>query len=552
MKKIQHKLLILTFLLYGLGSLLLSCDDFLDRAPGVNLDEEKVFSTYETAYKYQADIYSNLRKGFCVLGSFQPVPLACATDEAEASSGWHTSNNLNMGSYDNIDNVLFDNYEGIRKANKFLSKIDVIPFPNAESKNHLTGETYFLRAFYFHEIIKRYGGMPVLNDKILSPNDNWNLPREPYKTCVEAILSDLEKAIAALPLSVNENDLGRITRGAAMSLKARVLLYAASPLWDDEFTSSDKWANAAQAALEVIELSENAGKVYQLYTTGNGANDYEEQFFVRPPQNREVIFWYNDSPKKFGEDEISVWSPSGEGFSGAAGAVWATQNFTDLYETINGLPREEDATYDPAHPYEKLDPRFYKTILYNGATWQGKEIQTFVGGKNRIKTTDCKTGYFVRKYLPESVAADASTASYHNWQYIRLAEIFLIYAEAINEAEGPEKACQYVNYIRYRSGMPALPANLQQAEMRERIKHERAIELAFEGHRWWDLRRRKEGEKYLNGAFYGMDINKNEDGSFTYNRVVFETRIFTEKMNLYPIPMEEMNKNKKMIQNAGW
>ncbi|GHV09879.1 carbohydrate-binding protein [Bacteroidia bacterium] len=530
---------------------LFGCDEFLDRAPGLNLDEDKVFSTYETAYRFHADIYSNLRKGFNILGSFQPVPLACASDEAEGSSGWHSSNNLNTGAYDGIDDVLFNDYEGIRKANLFLSKTSVIPFPDEETKKHLLGEVYFLRAFYFHDVIKRYGGMPLLNDIILYPNDKLNVPRSSYKTCVEAILADLEKAIPMLPYSVGSNESGRATKGAAMALKARLLLYAASPLWNNEFTNADKWQLAANAALDVIDLKENGTNVYALYNTGAGANDYEQQFFVRPPDNREVIFWYNDEPKKFDADEIMVWAPSGEGFLGA-GAVWPTQNFVDLYETKNGKTIDEDSEYNPLQPCENRDPRFYRTILYNGAVWQDVTVETFVGGKHRLKTTDCRTSYYVRKYLPESVRSTASTASYHNWQFMRLAELYLNYAEAINEAEGPGKAYWYINEIRNRSGMPDLPGSLTQAQMRERIKRERAVELAFEEHRWWDVRRWMEGDKYFNGAFYGMDIVKNADGTFTSNRVVFETRVFTSKMNLYPIPISEMNKNDRYVQNQGW
>lgn len=531
---------------------LCSCNDFLDRAPDLNLDEDKVFGDYETAYKYHADIYSGLRKGFNVLGSFQPVPLACASDEAEASSGWHTSNDLNMGSYDGVDNVLDNNYTGIRKANIFLSKVPVIPFPDIETERYLTGEAYFLRAFYFHEIVKRYGGKPLLNDKVLAPNDNLNLPRNSYRECVDAIVADLDCAADLLPLTVEEADLGRPTRGAALALKSRVLLYAASPVWDREITDADKWVRAAEAALEVINLKDGASPVYGLYSTGAGADDYEQQFFVRPPENREVIFWFNDLPKGFSSDEISVWAPSGEGYMGK-GAIWPTQNFVDLYEMSNGLPIDDpDSGYDEANPYENRDPRFYKTIIYNGSAWQGITAETYLGGRHRLKITNCRTGYFVRKYLPETVRSNSSVTAYHNWQYIRLAEIYLNYAEAINEAEGPAKAYDYVNAVRRRSGMPDLPAGLSQEEMRLRIQRERAVELSFEDHRWWDVRRWKLGEKYFNGPFYGMLITRGDDGTFEAVRTVFENRIYTSKMNLYPIPTGELNKNSSYVQNPGW
>lgn len=151
------------------------------------------------------------------------------------------------------------NYEGIRKANVFLSKKDIIPFPSQEMRERLLGETLFLRAFFFHEIIKRYGGMPILNDKLLYPNDNLSLPRNSYMECVNAILEDLKQAIGLLPVTVNENEQGRITRGVAMALKARVLLYAASPLWDKENTNPEKWKLAYEAAADVLNLKDEDG-----------------------------------------------------------------------------------------------------------------------------------------------------------------------------------------------------------------------------------------------------------------------------------------------------
>lgn len=537
-------------------AIVFSCDDYLDRAPDLNLDEEKIFNNYETAYKFQADIYSNLLKGFNVLGDFDPAPIACATDEAESRFGWNTSNSFNVGAYDNVDNQIARNYDGIRKANIFLSKKDVIPFPTQEIKNHLIGETLFLRAFFFHEIIKRYGGMPILNDILLSPNDNLNLPRNSYMECVNAILEDLKNAISLLPVTVDENDLGRVTRGAAMALKSRVLLYAASPLWDKENSDTKKWEKAYAAAKELIDLKDDSGNdVYKLLDRGKGAEDYEDVFLLRPNEgNTEVIFWYNSVPVGFTDSEIKVWAPAGENFGGI-GAVSPTQNFVDMYEMDNGIPINEIGSgYDEQNPYENRDPRFYKTIIYNGSVWQGTTAELFVGGKHRSTKDKCRTGYYVRKYLPENVSEKSSNKSYHNWIYFRLAEIYLNYAEALNETlDKPSKEVyDAVNIIRSRSGMPDLPDNLTKDEMRKRIKNERAIELSFEEHRWWDVRRWKDGVKNFNGPMYEMEIIKQDDGSFIYNKVAFETRVFSEKMNLYPIPKAEMDKNPLYEQNEGW
>lgn len=547
-----------------LSLLLFSCDkDFLERAPDLNLDEEAVFTVFENAQRFQADIYSHLTNGFNRVGNFQPVPMSSAADESDSYMGYHGTQPLNNGSYEGIDVQLFNYYGGIRKANIFLSKLDIIPFPNESIRNAMVGEVYFLRAFYFFEIIKRFGGMPILKE-ILMPGDDLMLPRNTYSESVEAILDDCEQAIGLLPANRPDNELGRITKGAAMALKARVLLYAASPQWDHEITTLNKWQLAADAALAVIDLTDEDGnRVYELYNNGNGADDYEKLFFTRRNQgNREVIFHLHAAPINFDHPQHSVWAPKGDGFQGA-GAVAPTQNFVDLFEMDNGqLIHEPGSGYDPGNPYQNRDPRFYKTILYNGALWQGTEVETFLSpdldpaknGKHRRNLSEyTSTGYYVRKYMPEEVRHSTSVTAYRNWIFFRLAEMYLNYAEALNEAQGPvAEVYEALNHVRSRSGVVNLPQGLNQNEMRERIINERAIELSFEEHRWWDARRWLKASEWFNGEMYQMYIEKDETGQLTYSKVPFEIRIFREYMNLYPIPISEMNKNPELHQNPGW
>ena len=542
---------------------LVSCEnDFLDRAPDLNLDEEKVFTIYENAQRYHADIYSHLIDGFNRLGNYQPVPMSSASDESDSYMGWHGTQTLNFGSYDDVDNQIFNYYSGIRKANIFLSKLDVIPFPNESSKNHLSGEAYFLRAFYFFEIIKRYGGMPIITD-ILIPGDNLIFPRNSYKDCVDYILADCEEAIKLLPVTSPDNELGRATKGAAMALKARMLLYAASPLWELEITNANKWQLAADAAKAVIDLKDEDGNpAYELYDKGNGADDYERLFFTRRNNgNKEVIFHKHQGTVDFNNQQINVWAPKGDGFEGT-GSVAPTQNFVDLFEMGNGkLINEEGSGYDPNNPYINREPRFYKTILYNGAVWQGITVETFVSpdlnqslnGKHRkILAEYTSTGYYVRKYLPEEVKTKTTVRAYHDWIYFRLAEMYLNYAEALNEAQGPTtEVYAALNAVRSRSGVVDMPAGLDKEEMRERIMNERAIELSFEEHRWWDARRWKKGAEWFGGEMYEMYIVK-DGGTLTYTVKPFETRVYRDYMDLYPIPISEMNKNPLFQQNPGW
>lgn len=319
-----------------MGFTMQACDDYLDRAPELPLDDETVFTIFSNAERFHNDVYGNLQSRFNAVGDYQPVPLSSASDESDSPMGYHGTQNFNMGIYDGVDANLSNYYSGIRKANTFLSKIDVIPFPSENKKKQMLGEIYFLRAFYFNEIIKRFGGMPIMDEnRIIMPGQNMNYARNTYKECVEFILADLALAIDFLPTTITETEYGRATKGAAMALKARVLLFAASPLWKNDM-GEDLWQQAADAAKSVIDLKDGSEQVYKLYDTGNGAADYEQLFFTRREAgNKEVIFYRHTGPVGFSSSEIQVWSPKG-GNLGGDGAVAPTQNFVDLFEMSNG------------------------------------------------------------------------------------------------------------------------------------------------------------------------------------------------------------------------
>lgn len=571
MSKIKY---ILFILILGL----VSCDDYLDRAPDVNLDEEKVFTDFLNAQRFQADIYSGLTSRFNAVGNYQPVPLSSASDESESNAGYHGTKGFNMGTYNGLDANISFYYSAIRKANLFLKNAERIPFPDNQTKEQMLGEVYFLRAFYYNEILKRFGGMPILTEEnLFIPGDDLMRPRDTYRDCFAFIMTDLEKAINMLSVTLNTNEYGRATKGAAMALKARVLLYAASPLFskqkgilgmdgtvDDWYEKDGKtwWLKAAEAAKAVIDLTDKTGNLaYSLYQTSaqNKADDYEKLFFKRHEHgNNEIIFYKHAAPAGFGSDEINVWMPSGD--FGGAGAVQPTQNFVDLFEMSNGKYIDEAGSgYDPLTPYLNRDPRFYKIIIYHGSTWQGTKMD--------LSTTSAQfpsgtflTGYFVRKYVPEEVKKNSTTTSYHNWIFFRLAELYLDYAEAMNEAEGPtQRVRDAVNTVRARSGVVPLPAELtgDKQSMRKRIQRERAIELCFEEQRWWDARRWSSGEdgelatKWFSGQMIRMVITKSGNDS-NFSREAYYTRIFQPTNNLYQIPLSEMYKNPLFVQNPGY
>lgn len=555
-----------------------ACDDFLDRTPTSNLDEEKVFSVYLNAQRYQADIYSGLTQRFNAVGSFNPVPLSSASDESESNPGYSGTKAFNMGNYNGVDANIYDLYAAIRKANTFFKNASKIPFPDNATKDKMLGEVYFLRAFYYNELLKRFGGMPILTEAdLMMPGDNLMRPRNSYRECFAFIMSDIEKAISMLPVTIPTNEYGRATKGAAMALKARMLLYAASPLYsqktgllgvggqvDDWLDKDNKswWLKAAEAAKAVIDLKDGDGAlVYELYktTAANRADDYEKLFFKRREHgNKEVIFYKHEAPVGIKSSQISVWMPSGD--FGGAGEVQPTANFVKLFEMSDGKYIDEPGTsYDPAKPYLNRDPRFYKIIIYHGSSWQGKTVD--------LSTTSAQfpsgtflTGYFVRKYIPEEVKKETSVTAYHNWIYFRLAEMYLNYAEAMNEVEGPtQRVRDAVNAVRSRSGVVNLPVALtsDKKAMRLRLQRERAIELCFEEQRWWDARRWSTGEegelaqKWFGGAMLKTVVTKN-GSTVSYSEEPYFTRIYQPYNNYYQIPLGEMDKNPLFVQNPGY
>jgi len=574
MKGIKYIYIIILMGLMGL----MGCDDFLERTPKVALSEDAVFTNYENARRFQADIYSAVVQRFNAMGSYQPVPMSSASDESESNAGYHGTKTFNMGNYDGADDRIELFYTAIRKANLFLKNVYRIPFPDDDTKNKIVGEVYFLRAYYFNEMLKRFGGMPIMTENdLLKPGDNLMRERNTYRECFSFIMSDLSKAIEMLPVTVSTSDYGRATKGAAMALKARMLLYAASPLFskksglvgvggtvDDWMDKDNKtwWLKAAEAAQAVIDLKDEDGNpAYALYQTSatDKAKDYENLFYTRRENgNKEVIFYCHETPVGVGADQISVWMPSGD--FGGAGAVQPTNNFVKLFEMSNGRYIDEaGSNYNAETPYLNRDPRFYKIILYQGCTWQGATLDMSTT-TTQFPSGTFLTGYFVRKYVPESVKKNSTTTVYHNWIFYRLAEMYLNYAEAMNEVEGPtQRVRDAVNAVRSRSGVINIPESLSNTKetMRVRLQRERAIEFCFEEQRWWDARRWSTGDqgelasKWFGGPMYKVVITKS-GGKVTYSEEPYYTRIYQSKNNLYQIPLSEMDKNPLFIQNPGY
>jgi starch-binding outer membrane protein, SusD/RagB family len=439
-------------------------------------------------------------------------------------------------------------YRSIREVNYALTNIEKVNM-SAGLKERLIGELKFIRAYRYHDIIRNYGKAVLVGDDVTQLGDNLTDPklfkRTSIKESIDYAVVQLNEAAQALPLNNDDNwALGRATKGAALALKSRLLLYAASPLYN-----TGTWTDAAAAAKAVMDLNK-----YSLFQGG-----YRELFLTE--KNNEAIF---ERLFTFGAPHVRLEISNGpNGYEGWGGNL-PLQNLVDDYLMLDGKPITDPTSgYDPQNPYANRDPRFYATILYNGAPYRGRTVETFMpGGKDspdgNSNWNTSKTGYYLRKFLDDSnpIINPWEVAGRQPWFYIRYAEILLNYAEAQNEAVGPDASVYAaINSIRSRQSvnMPPVTPGLTQAQMREVIRRERRIELAFEEHRFYDVRRWKIAEETENKAAEGITVTKNGN-TFTYTRkVALSGRSFAAKHYWLPIPRAEIQaSNNQLEQNSGY
>jgi hypothetical protein len=410
-----------------------------------------------------------------------------------------------------------------------------------------------MRAMSYFELTKRYGGVPLLSDKVLTLTDAVNIPRNTYAECIQYIVSECD-AISGLLLKepVTAVQVGRITQGSALALKARALLYAASPL-NNPSNDLAKWQAAAAAAKAVIDLNFYAlnASFVNAFITRN-----DKEVILAFQQARNLNLERANSPAGYVSDLYT-----------SNGSTSPSQDLVDAFPTITGRAiTDAGSGYSASNPYANRDPRFEATIFYNGSQWLGRAVETFEGGRDKPNTSmiQTKTGYYLRKFLPNLATATNYAAADHNFIIFRYAEVLLNYAEAVNEAAdlAANRTIAYTQLtnLRKRAGITAgtgslygLTANMTQAQMRAAIKLERRIEMAFEEHRFWDVRRWNTGTSDFNKTLRGMKITRVSPGVFTYQIVNVEPVVFiAPKMNLYPIPFAELQANSALTQNPGW
>ena len=539
-----------------------SCNGFLDREEDSFIDKTATFDSYNRTKQYLTYAYTLLPDG---LNRFsREAMLASATDDAEfaiESAEIQQFNNGSWNALNNQDDVWNRYYSGISKCCTLLENTDHVnldisrldPDKQVEYANSLKdirmwrAEARFLRAYFHFELLKRYGPIPIVTST-LSINGNYeNTPRPTMKEVVDFIAKECDIAADTLELTPwrNVNDaFGRATKGAALALKSRLLLYAASPLYVDfgdtnetnKPTDIAMWKSAADAAKAVIDLNQ-----YEL------ASSYAD-LFKNDFQNKEYIF-----VRRYAANSDFEKSNFPVSFGGKGGTN-PSQNLVDDYEMLDGTPFDWNDPAKAAQPFENRDARLGATILMNMAPFKGKKVATYPEGADASPNPNAtKTGYYLRKFLNEDVNIQTGGSSGgHVVPLFRLAEIYLNYVEALNECDptNPDIAL-YLNKVRNRASLPNVSA-LSQEQMRAVIQHERRVELAFEEHRSWDVRRWKIASSTLGAPLMGVQIERKPLGGYTYMPVKVEQRVFQPKMYWYPIPQSEVLKLKQWKQNNGW
>ena len=539
---------------------LVGCTDKMDYHEYTNYGKEYVFSDFGRTAAFVNNIYSYL--DYDLLGT---TSLASACDEAEMALNYSNVLDYTNWNWTALNpKSQWNYYTPIRAANYFLENglnlefSDLILNQDYEAQMKRYGryqyEVRLLRAYYYFLLVRAYGDVPFTT-KVLTEAEANSLERTPASQVFDFIISECDVVAPQLPVDYSKLDndaaggtnpeAGRVTRGAALALKARASLYCASKLFNDS-ENRDLYKRAATASLDVINYCGENNITLGKYTDLWGADNWKasEMIFVR----------------RVGDTDDPERTNFPIGMENAKSGNCPTQTLVDAYEMKNGgEPNQKD-------PYTGRDPRFAMTIAVNGDKWPNTNpnpLEIYTGGRDAAPVPYATpTGYYVKKYVDGATDISASTSSggkRHSWITFRLGEFLLNYAEAtfkyfgsadIKDAELTMTAREAVNKVRKRTGvdMPDFPEGMSSSDFWSRYKNERMVELAFEGHRFWDVRRWKEGGFTSIGR---MLITKNSDDSFTYTRSI-KALVWDDKMYFYPIPDSEIRKNPNLKQNPGW
>lgn len=568
---------------------LTSCSEQMDYHEYTNYDKEYIKRNFGNVGGFITDIYTDLDSDF---GSYSGAVLGAASDEAEYA---YTGNEIyeffngSWGPSNPKSGTWTKSYHAISNCNLYLEEFTGLTFPELQQNadysrqmfryNNYQYEVRFLRAYFYFNLVRQYGDIPF-SDHVFTPDEANTLTRKPAQEIFDFIISECDDISGEGKIVKDYSDLGdmsmgvaetgRANRTAVLALKARAALYAASPLFNTNAIGSEAylelWHRALTANNELIQTCENSKmKLVTNYSSLFSESNWEKA-------TSELIFGRrNAESNSFEAYNFPV------GVEGGKGGNCPTQTLVDAYEmATTGLrPDEEGSGFNEKKPYDGRDPRFAATIIKNGdgggseedgkrwPSYNENTIQTFYGGMNGEPLSGATpTGYYLRKYCNQSVdlRSGKSTKAKHTWVIFRLGEFYLNYAEAIfrymgNNAnvkteEFTMTAVEALNKTRKRAGIKEVEAGIDADVFWKKYKNERMVELAFEGHRFWDVRRWKEANEHFTSVDE-MKITKNQDNSYTYTRKTVD-RIWDDKMYLFPIPQTERAKNPNLSQNPGW
>lgn len=549
---------LVTFLLF------VSCAD-LEYTEQTTRDEKWTYEYFGEGIKNLVfDIYAQVYNN--EFDSNSAYFLAGATDEAQYALETGAVNNYINGGWspaNPYDRTYTKAYTAIADANMFLEKLDEADITDWQYNPDYSKwvaqlelfpyEVRFLRAYFYFELFRTYGDVPLVTTTLTNAQAN-SVERTSADKIVQFIVDECDAIAPYLPVSyVTEvnSEIGRATRVAVAALKARTLLYAASPLYNKSGDKA-KWAKAAEACKYILDNASNWGLKLSAYGSLWG----HDAFF-----NPELIFGLGR-----GESNAFEMANYPIGVENGSSGNCPTQSLVDQYEyQDNGetfgqrYPGSIDLTL--VDPYEGLDPRFALTVVKNGDEWpsngaQKKAIETFAGGFNAApKYGATPTGYYLRKYVDGScvTTADNQTSRRHTWIIFRLGEFYLDYAEAVYNATGSANDATYgmtaneaINVLRNRPDIQMPEFTEDGSDWVTRYERERLVELAFENHRFWDVRRWKKAEQYFKTI---QVATISSDLQLTRSTV---NRTWDEKMYFYPIPQSELKKNPNLTQNTGW
>jgi len=534
---------------------LVSCEDILDQTPLDSFTSDKTWGDLALSEAYLNTQYQNIRGE-----NMNGTRFAHFTDEVfqkhtygseNYTQGLLSPDNSHIGWDDGLWDPWTYYYRAINSVNHFLENIDNVPAAHESDKywrDAQKGQGLFIRAWYYHMLYSLYGRIPLIDHTYPLDHEKFDEVREDLDKVADFIVKDLDAAAALLPEEYDDSDFGRATKGAALALKSRVLLYKASPLFGTP--SREKWQAAADAAKAVIDL----GKYY-LKPVSN-SEEYGALFYDET--NPEVIFQKLYDPKYGSGDNMTFLYQApcgiGNGFQGW-GNFNPTQNLVDKFQMADGTAPEVSNYYEE-YPWAGREIRFYAAFLLDGDRWgygsDNREVEVWYG-EDGINGKDSKwgdywwnaseTGYSMRKFMNPAYDSTSTLMYDAPWFFLRLSEIYLNYAECQIELGNTAEALEYINKVRNRVLLPDATGQ----DIRAEYEYERQIELVFEGQRWFDQRRWKKMYEEYSKPIYGMTVGKRTDGSKYYmtndDDHIVSRRVFNnDKLYWLPVPRFELNR----------